>query len=137
MRATLVPNRDVYFARCYLGAAWFAAGGGKRRTARKAAGAQKDCGYLPHRFGAWSVNRYGTSLLGQMRCYLHAARRPYGHPRLLANCARTAVLAVRPSAAAAWPPVCRLCLEWRMRLPGQERTGTPANDVEDYRLVVD
>jgi len=48
-----------------------------------------------------------------------------------------AVLAVRPPAAAAWPPVCRLCLECRKRLPGQERTGTPVNDVEDYRLVVD
>ena len=43
----------------------------------------------------------------------------------------------RPSASAAWPPACRLCLEWRMRLPGYGRTGTPANDVEDYRLVVD
>jgi len=48
-----------------------------------------------------------------------------------------AVLAVRPPAAAAWPPARRLCLEWRERLPGYGRTGTPANDVEDYRLVVD
>jgi len=56
---------------------------------------------------------------------------------LLANCARMAVLAVRPPAAAAWPPARRLCLEWRERLPGYGRTGTPANDVEDYRLVVD
>jgi len=31
----------------------------------------------------------------------------------------------------------RLCLECRKRLPGQERTGTPVNDVEDYPLVVD
>jgi len=38
---------------------------------------------------------------------------------------------------AAWPPARRLCPEWRKRLPGQERTGTPANDVEDYRIVVD
>ena len=37
------------------------------------------------------------------------------------------------------PPLTarRLCLECRMRLPGYGRTGTPANDVEDYRLVVD
>jgi len=48
-----------------------------------------------------------------------------------------AVLAVHPPSAAAWPPACSLCLEWRERLPGQERTGTPVNDVEDYRLVVD
>jgi len=33
--------------------------------------------------------------------------------------------------------VCSLCLECSVRLPGQERTGTPVNDVEDYRLVVD
>jgi len=45
--------------------------------------------------------------------------------------------AVRPPSAAAWPPARRLCLECRKRLPGQERTGTPANDVEDYLLVVD
>jgi len=44
---------------------------------------------------------------------------------------------------AAGPPprlgrrVCILCLECSARLPGQERTGTPVNDVEDYRLVVD
>jgi len=43
----------------------------------------------------------------------------------------------RPPAAVAWPPARRLCLECRERLPGQERTGTPVNDVEDYRLVVD
>jgi len=30
-----------------------------------------------------------------------------------------------------------MCLECSERLPGQERTGTPANDVEDYLLVVD
>jgi len=30
-----------------------------------------------------------------------------------------------------------MCLECSVRLPGQERTGTPVNDVEDYRLVVD
>jgi len=24
-----------------------------------------------------------------------------------------------------------------VRLPGYERTGTPVNDVEDYRIVVD
>jgi len=35
------------------------------------------------------------------------------------------------------PPARRLCLEWRKRLPGYGRTGTPVNDVEDYRLVVD
>jgi len=40
-------------------------------------------------------------------------------------------------AAAAWPPARLLCLEWRKRLPGYGRTGTSANDVEDYRLVVD
>jgi len=44
---------------------------------------------------------------------------------------------VCPPSAAAWPPVRRLRLECRKRLPGQERTGTPVNDVEDYRLVVD
>ena len=41
--------------------------------------------------------------------------------------------------AVAWPPA-RLwleCLECRERLPGYGRTGTPVNDVEDYRLVVD
>jgi len=36
-----------------------------------------------------------------------------------------------------WPRARRLCLECRKRLPGQERTGTPANDVEDYPVVVD
>jgi len=46
-------------------------------------------------------------------------------------------LAVCPSAAAAWPPARRLWLEWRKRLPGYGRTGTPVNDVEDYLLVVD
>jgi len=40
-------------------------------------------------------------------------------------------------AAAARPPARLLCLEWRKRLPGYGRTGTPVNDVEDYRLVVD
>jgi len=45
--------------------------------------------------------------------------------------------AVRPPAAAAWRPARRLWLECRERLPGYERTGTPADDVEDYRLVVD
>jgi len=30
-----------------------------------------------------------------------------------------------------------MCLECRKRLPGYGRTGTPANDVEDCRLVVD
>jgi len=44
---------------------------------------------------------------------------------------------VRPPAAAAWPPARRLCLECTVRLPGYERTGTPVNDVEDYRIVVD
>jgi len=48
-----------------------------------------------------------------------------------------AVPAVRPPAAAAWPPARRLCLECSVRLPGYGRTGTPVNDVEDYRLVVD
>ena len=48
-----------------------------------------------------------------------------------------AVLAVRPPAAAGWPPAHRLCLECRKRLPGYGRTDTPVNDVEDYRLVVD
>jgi len=33
--------------------------------------------------------------------------------------------------------VCSMCLECSVRLPGQERTGSPVNDVEDYRLVVD
>jgi len=33
--------------------------------------------------------------------------------------------------------VRRLCLECSVRLPGYGRTGTPVNDVEDYRLVVD
>ena len=55
----------------------------------------------------------------------------------MANCARMAVPTDRPPAAVAWPPARRLCLECRERLPGQERTGTPVNDVEDYRLVVD
>jgi len=55
----------------------------------------------------------------------------------LANCARMAVPPVRPPSAAAWPPARRLCLEWRKRLPGYGRTGTPVNDVEDYRIVVD
>jgi len=32
---------------------------------------------------------------------------------------------------------CAVWLECSVRLPGQERTGTPVNDVEDYRLVVD
>jgi len=45
--------------------------------------------------------------------------------------------AARPPAAAAGPPVRRLCLEWRKRLPGCGRTGATVNDVEDYRLVVD
>jgi len=48
-----------------------------------------------------------------------------------------AVLAVRPPSAAAWPPARRLCLECRKGLPGYGRTGTPVNDVEDYRIVVD
>ena len=56
---------------------------------------------------------------------------------LLANCARMAVPTDRPSSAAAWPPARRLCLECRKGLPGYGRTGTPVNDVEDYRLVVD
>jgi len=47
-----------------------------------------------------------------------------------------------PAVRAAAPPrpgrrVCSLCLECRKRLPGYGRTGTPVNDVEDYRLVVD
>jgi len=41
--------------------------------------------------------------------------------------------AVRRGRAAGAPSVC---LECRMRLPGYGRTGTPVNDVEDYRLVV-
>jgi len=43
-------------------------------------------------------------------------------------------LAVRPLSAAAWPPARRLCLEWRMRLPGYGCTGTPVND--DAPIVV-
>jgi len=42
-----------------------------------------------------------------------------------------------PLTAATWPPARRLCLECRKRLPGYGRTGTPVNDVEDYRIVVD
>jgi len=60
------------------------------------------------------------TLLANLRAHGRAGRRP-----------------VRPPAAAARLPARRLCLEWRKRLPGFVRTGTPPNDVEDYPLVVD
>jgi len=53
---------------------------------------------------------------------------------------RTRGRAVRPSDRQPPRPGHRvrpLCLECRKRLPGYGRTGTPVNDVEDYRLVVD
>jgi len=66
---------------------------------------------------------------------------PIRPPETAGELRAMAVPTDRPSAgrpaAAAWPLAHRLFLEWRMRLPGYGRTGTPVNDVEDYRLVVD
>jgi len=72
--------------------------------------------------------------VGELRAHGRADR-----PAVRPPASRPGLAAGAPSGrrCAVWPPVGRLCLECRERLPGYGRTGTPVNDVEDYRLVVD